>query len=214
MDHFYHDKCPRFTLNIQERIVIIEVIVTEPHELVSQALSKCISDSIDRMGLKKVLRDTGRAQVTSTTSAKEPDGSFKLVREKWPTIAIETGLSEHRSKLAIDAHWWLEAEESRTLVVITAKIDQRRPQIIFQRWEHYYPPLRPITRHYYPTSTVIQEVHAVHEGGITRATGDLVIPFEKMFRRPRDGREENDTVIGRDVLADIAESAWESQGFM
>lgn len=185
-------------------------MVSQPHEIVSRALSMHISSSIHHMGLGRTLFDSGSSRVTATTSTstsvKEPYGSFTLARENWPSIAIETGLSEHATKLTLDAHWWLEVEGSRTLVVITAKIDQRSPRLIFQRWEHNQPALCPASQHYHLTCMIMQEVHAVHEGGMTRVPATSTYHSTRCFVVQGKGTWEK--------MLSSAETAWESLGFM
>ncbi|DAA78949.1 TPA_exp: Uncharacterized protein A8136_2734 [Trichophyton benhamiae CBS 112371] len=218
-DEFYGDRSPRFAINIDESLAVIETMLPKPHEILAQNLVIHVGSAIDQMGLRRVYNPSGAANMNSPnraniTSTKQPDGSFFIEREQWPTLIIEIGLSESIRKMAMDAHWWLEAEGSCTLIVITAKIDREKPLITFQRWEHHHPPHRPITRRCYPNSAVVQEVRAVHENGVTRVTGNIILPFEKMLRRCKETKKEKDIVIERDVLIDFAEATWKSQQFM
>ncbi|OAL62104.1 hypothetical protein A7C99_6679 [Trichophyton rubrum] len=221
VDGFYGDRGPRFAINIDESLAVAETMLFKPHEILTQNLVIHIGSAIDQMGLRKVYIPSGAASMNSpsranTRSTKQPDGSFFIEGEEWPTLVIEIGLSESIQKLVMDAHWWLEAEGSCTLIVITAKIDRHKPLITFQRWEHehHHPPHRPITGHCYLNSTVVQEVCAVHENGVTRVTGNIILPFEKMLRRSKETKKETDINIGRDILIDFAEATWKSQGFM
>ncbi|KAM5440840.1 hypothetical protein MferCBS31731_003979 [Microsporum ferrugineum] len=107
-----------------------------------------------------------------------------------------------------------EANGSRTKVVITIDIGWCAPHLTLQRWEHYYPPSRPATRSFQPNGSTVQTVEVIHENGITRATGELTIPFEKVFRRAKRDRRETDIVVERHELVKVAEFVWRAQEFM
>ncbi|GBF64280.1 hypothetical protein TMEN_6970 [Trichophyton mentagrophytes] len=216
VDEFYGDRNPRFAINVDESLAVAETMLSKPHEILAQNFVIHIGSAVDRMGLRKVYNPSGAANMHSPSranarSTKQPDGSFFIEGEEWPTLIIEIGLSESIKKLAMDAHWWLEAEGSCTLIVITAKIDRQKPLITFQRWENHH---GPITRHCYPNITVVQEVRAAHENGVTRVTGNIILPFENLLRRSKENKKEADIIIGRDRLIDFAETTWRNQQLM
>ncbi|EEQ31396.1 hypothetical protein McanMca71_004492 [Microsporum canis] len=212
----YPDKGPHITCNLQENpVIILEVMTHLAHELATSRLQHFTEARITQMSLEDQLIAINQPEITSSNGAwkKIPDLGYALIGDlEWPVLVIETGLSETKEKLAIDAQGWLEAHGSRTQVVITIKIDQRSPYLTIQRWEHY-PLSRPITRSF-QLSGSIQTVEIIHKNGITRATGELTIPFYKVFRRAKHGRGETDIIIERHELIKVAEFVWRAQGFM
>ncbi|KAK2879988.1 hypothetical protein FQN49_000681 [Arthroderma sp. PD_2] len=214
----YPDKGPQITCNLQEDpVVILEIMATVEHELATSRLRLYIQARISQMGLEDELVAIDQSKMTSAngTWRKVPDLGFALTGDlKWPVLVVETGLSESGQKLAIDAQGWLEANGSRTEVVITTKIDRHTPRLIIRRWELYYPPSRRAARSFQPSGSTMQSVEVTHENGITRATGELTIPFEKVFRRAKHGRRETDIVVERHELTKMAEFVWRAQGFM
>lgn len=214
----YPDKGPRLTCDLQEdSIIILEVMKHLAHELASNRLQLYIQARIAQMGLEDQLVNIGQAEMTSSngTWKKEPDIGYALENDmEWPILVVETGLSETEQRLEVDAQGWLVAHGSRTQVVITIKIDQRTPRLTMQRWEHCYPPSRPVTRFFQPSRSTMQTVEVYHENGITRATGELTIPFEKVFRRAKHGRRETDIVVEKHELIKVAEFVWRAQNFM
>ncbi|KAF3895707.1 hypothetical protein GTR04_1211 [Trichophyton interdigitale] len=214
---FEPDTNRRFTANLQEKILVVETTAKPSHALMAYELMQPIQRQIDGMGLHNELHGVHPFKVESTTGnwVKEGDGGFMRIDNlDWPIAAIEIGLSETESKLAIDAQGWLEAEGSRTEAVITAKLDRQTPRITVKRWQHYIPPFRPRTRHYNPIGSVMETVIVTHELGVTRVSNCLTIPFEKIFGRAKRGPNERDIVLSKDDLAEICELAWRAQGFI
>ncbi|KAF3482512.1 uncharacterized protein GIQ15_05271 [Arthroderma uncinatum] len=169
------------------------------------------------MGLEYQLLPINQSEVTSSngTWKKVPDHGYALIDDiNCPVLVIETGLSERDQKLAIDTQDWLEVHGSRTQVVITININRSTPHLTIRRWEHYYSPSRPATRLFQPSRSTMETVDVVHENGITRATGKLIIPFEKVFRREKHGHGETDIVVERHELIKVAELVWKAQGFI
>ncbi|KAK2811708.1 hypothetical protein FQN49_008437, partial [Arthroderma sp. PD_2] len=146
-DAEYLDKGPRISANIQERILILRTMTKKAHEMVARDLEFYIRVQILDMCLREKIRDTGNARVTNQagTFVKEPDTSFTPDGHEWPTLTIETGLSEKKGKLTIDARGWLESDGSETQVVITANIDRTIPRVTFDKWERKSEPQR-VTR--------------------------------------------------------------------
>ncbi|EFR02849.1 hypothetical protein MGYG_05850 [Nannizzia gypsea CBS 118893] len=218
-DKLYLDHGPHLTANPSERIVILETMVYLAHGILTENILKAIRDKLESMSIRDEVTTTTAFRVTTRKFVKECDGGVVRLHQhpndmQWPTLAVEVGLSESKNKLAIDAQGWLEAEGSRTCVVITAKLERDTPRITFGRWELDFPPFRPITRNYQPIGSIKQEVIATHEGGVTRVSGDMTIPFEKICGRPRQGPMEADIIIGRAAFKEISERSWDIQGFM
>ncbi|KAM5445159.1 hypothetical protein MaudCBS49596_007794 [Microsporum audouinii] len=61
---------------------------------------------------------------------------------------------------------------------------------------------------------VVEEIVATRESGVTKVTGDLTIPFEKLAARAANGPQECDTIVTKDQVSTICELAWAAQEFM
>ena len=170
---------------------------------------------LGKMGVEYelVAMNESEIQNLNKTWRKQPDLAFALDgHTRWPVLVIETGMLESQQKLAIDAQGWLEAQGSETKVVITINIDKHSPRITFQRWEHAY--IQHATRSHHPHGSVVQTAEVFHKGVTTRATGELIIPFEKVFGRVRHGRKEGDIIVTKNQLIRMGELVWPEQSFM
>lgn len=132
----YPDKGPKITANLRDKILIIEALVTQAHEIADGGLEMYIKQEIIKMGLKFEILGTRGARATSRAFVKEPDSSFTLLHHDWPILVIEAGVSESDTKLQMDARKWLESARSETKVAITINIDRFSSQIDFKKWEH------------------------------------------------------------------------------
>ncbi|OIW35510.1 hypothetical protein CONLIGDRAFT_61996 [Coniochaeta ligniaria NRRL 30616] len=67
---------------------------------------------------------------------------------QWPTLVIEAGDSESLAELHRDMEWWFETSDHDVKIVILAKFDHRRQNIIIERWQEEIPSLSqgPVTR--------------------------------------------------------------------
>ncbi|EZF34326.1 hypothetical protein TMEN_6280 [Trichophyton mentagrophytes] len=217
LDNVYPDSGPRITYNFEEGgpTVILEVMKSTAQEMATGRLHLEIVLKLGKMGVEYELVSMNESEIQSLnkTWRKQPDLAFGLDgHTRWPVLVIETGMSETQQKLAIDAQGWLEAQGSDTKVVITMNIDKHSPRITFQRWEHAY--TRHATRSHHPHGSVVQTVEVFHKGVNTRATGELIIPFEKVFGRMRRGRKEADIIITKNQLIRLGELVWAEQRFM
>ncbi|KAM5465357.1 hypothetical protein MauCBS54593_006603 [Microsporum audouinii] len=99
-------------------------------------------------------------------------------------------------------------------VVITVKINRNTPEITLSRWEREFPVQWPNLRNTRPSGRVVEEIVATRESGVTKVTGDLTIPFEKLAARAANGPQECDTIVTKDQVSTICELAWAAQEFM
>lgn len=122
----------------------------------------------------------------------------------WPTLTIETGLSESLSQLRKDALWWLsntsgEVREVRIVLVIS--ISKRKDKVCVEKWQ-LAPPTspRPLTRAYIQTlcqqipnisplvqqQAISRQAYCAHEVEVTAngVTGaPLTLPFVAVYDR-------------------------------
>ncbi|EFE39435.1 hypothetical protein TRV_05832 [Trichophyton verrucosum HKI 0517] len=217
LDKAYPDSGPRITYNFEEGgpTVILEVMRNRVNGLATGRLHLEVVLCLEKMGLQYELIAMNESEIKNLneTWRKQPGLSFALADHiHWPVLVIETGMSEGQQKLAIDAQGWLEAQGSDTKAVITINIDKHSPHITFQRWEHE--DTRHTTRSRHPHGSVVQTVEVFHKGVTTRATGELIIPFEKVFGRVRHGRKEADIIITKNQLIRLGQLVWAEQRFM
>lgn len=57
----------------------------------------------------------------------------------WPTLVIESGVSESLTKLHHDAKWWFESSDGQVRYVIILCIDRARKTILLQKLQLSYP---------------------------------------------------------------------------
>ncbi|GIJ98728.1 hypothetical protein Aspvir_000848 [Aspergillus viridinutans] len=156
---------------------------------------------------------------TVTTHGKQPDNCFFPPNRQplggqfngWPSLVIETGVSESLEKLRRDATWWFQNSSGDTRIVILISIKAVTKQIRFEKWQLAPPNLPRPTRQAIAQlrqqpnlmpPLVQQQANSqtafCHQEVIVTPTsitgGPLVIPFRAMFDRQPTGAE-GDIVI-------------------
>lgn len=220
-DYTEENKC-HISADLVDRLLIIETISLPAHESMCRQFDRLFESKIAQMNLLSSLAILGAIKVEYGRFAKEPDCAWapeslcKSYNRKWPTIAVEVGLSETIQKLAVDAQAWLEAEGSQVQIVLTIKIDRQSPNVIIQKWEIASSSSRRITRSCRPTAECTQRIEISPSSGINNNTGKLIVPFEKVFDRPMNpyNPQEQDLVFSNEDLRGIAEEGWRRQGFI
>ncbi|CAI7673224.1 unnamed protein product [Penicillium palitans] len=102
----------RLTLDTQNRQAVIRVMPSKVHERVTQSFSSKLVAKLLDMGIDPDdYTLNGASRYDGRTCAKEADQSLTPLwdpyyHEEWPSLVIETGLSESEAHLRVDAHWW------------------------------------------------------------------------------------------------------------
>lgn len=60
----------------------------------------------------------------------------------WPTLVIEDGDPETLNDLRNDLEWWFDASNHQVKIVLLAKFDHNRNQIILEKWVEVHTPPR------------------------------------------------------------------------
>lgn len=122
---------------------LIKVIPTAEHETVTTRMVLSVNDALSTMGL-----DWGDAEWVGTTTYKrgvgtgqQPDNAFvppsrctTPVRSVgWPTLVIETGMSESLSQLRDDAKKWFADSNGNVRIVLLVAIKACRVDI--EKWQ-------------------------------------------------------------------------------
>ncbi|KAI1977549.1 hypothetical protein LOZ54_006464 [Ophidiomyces ophidiicola] len=181
-------------LDKREQILVIETMVSNPHETAAVEFGNQLYSKVRSMGLKPL--STGCSTVEEGNYRKEPDGSW------WPE-------KKHRAEMS---HQWpnvvLEAAGSTVQIAITVKIDRTTPQIHIKAWEPSY--IGRGTRSNRPKARVKQDIWVTHANGASRASDTLELDFEKIFDRPRNPAkpQEQNVIFSKEDLVDLAEDVW------
>ena len=81
---------------------------------------------------------TGNKELT--IGSKEADSAFRPDStrpdpEDWPTLAIESGVSEKLPKLRRDANWWLSCSSGKVYIVLIFSISEKNRTVLIEQWE-------------------------------------------------------------------------------
>jgi hypothetical protein len=183
------------------------------HEKAHVNLAKRVVIALTRMGTPGLAEDefcgVGAARFRGPRSSKEGNSthkpqSFRPNDPDWPTIVIESGVSESLRRLRFDAGWWLTESRGDVKIVIIISIQQAKSRLRIEKWEHApngrllplrTPPNNPnnLIRQ---IPTKIQEITIVSNtvagaplpaaigGPFTVTRVPLVLEFDKIFLRP------------------------------
>lgn len=122
-------------------------------------------------------------------------------------MVLEVGVSERKSKLQIDAQWWLNNSNGDVKITLTMSVNRRNPQITINKWEleNNRPGI---------TQTVTLSKDKLGDDQEIKASGTpLLIEFNKLFLRDRVSPNEQDIQIEEDDLRCLARIVWMSQEF-
>jgi hypothetical protein len=192
--------------------LLIVKLPSAEHEAAHLNIGRDLIEKVVLMGMRaKELDGVGASRFPGRRSSKEGDSAWRPHSSRpnetdWPTIVIESGVSESLRRLRFDASWWLTESGGDVKIVIIISIQraqnaQSRLQI--EKWEHASSrgllPLR------MPNNTAnnlirqlptkVQEITIVSNtvsGGPLLVTGGpftitgapLVLEFDKIFLRP------------------------------
>jgi hypothetical protein len=180
------------------------------HEKAHVNLAKRVVIALARMGTPGLAEDefcgVGAARFRGRRSSKEGDSAYKPQSFRpndpdWPTIVIESGVSESLRRLRFDAGWWLTESRGDVKIVIIISIQRAKSRLQIEKWEHAPSrrllPLRtpPNNLNNNPNNlirqlpTKVQEITIVSNnvagGPLPAVTGaPLVLEFDKIFLRP------------------------------
>lgn len=147
-------------------------------------------------------------------STRIPTGST----QGWPTMVIETGVSESLPKLRNDADWWFNNSNGAVRIVLVISVNKTRKELIVEKWQ-LLPPLSANPTDLAALDQIRQELPAplpprLHQPAATQPSYDaqvikitannitgapLVLPFLALFDRPPRGNEV-DIVLGLQEL--------------
>lgn len=192
---------------------LVKVIPTAEHESVTDTFRGEIEFICrSQMGIPRDEILFGVAtthQPTVGNKGKQPDQCFwppsrqpgPGQRHGWPTLVIETGVTESLQRLRDDAYWWFNNSLGDVRIVLLFCISRRQRKIIVEKW-HLAPPdtpnpmtrsminqlvisQRPPLEQPYLAQEIVIDPVSVHNA-------PLVLNFEAIFDR---GRQQNESDI-------------------
>ncbi|KAI0457006.1 hypothetical protein F5B21DRAFT_465191 [Xylaria acuta] len=150
-----------------------------------------------------------------STGGPDPE---RATVDAWPTFVIEAGDSEPLGELRRDMRWWFSASDHQVKIVLLAKFEHTRREILIEKWEEDLPfrpgatatrqsvastALEPVLRQ---NITILQNA-ATNPVSYHVTRGALLLSFRLLFLR-NPGPQEGDIIIGLPELEHYAEKVW------
>ncbi|KXG53730.1 uncharacterized protein PGRI_007800 [Penicillium griseofulvum] len=197
---------------------LLRVIPGYRHEYTTTGLQQKVTLQLASMGLNEQYRWGGATRYKSPLREKEGDQVFSPFARwpsstslQWPTVVVETGVSESLSRLLQDARWWFGASDGEVRIVIIISI--KKTAVHFEQWQLAPPNApRPLTRAYIDSlrrnpSKVppllqqpfnMQQAYSCAEVDVTNTTVDgapMTIPYCALFDVPVRPPNMQDVVL-------------------
>jgi hypothetical protein len=138
----------------------------------------------------------------------------------WPTLAVETGVSEPLSELHRDMRWWFSASGHQVKIILLVKFgDQGRPEILIEKWEEERQATREgatTTRQAAALQPILRQSIAITRYTTTNpasyhvTSGALVLSFRLLFLPDPQNPQERDITISVPRLKIFAGNVWRS----
>lgn len=130
----------------EENAGLIKIIPTGEHENVTDAIRSEIGRICLFMGISRDEIAFGMSTTYKSTvgnKGKQPDQCFWSPsrypgpgqQAGWPTLVIETGVSESLRRLREDAHWWFHNSLGQVRIVLVISICRRQRTVIIEKWQ-------------------------------------------------------------------------------
>lgn len=198
----------RTTFDPVTELLVVKIITGE-HNQVAFAVHRAIDQSLRQMGLAEAVHDYGCVDIDVGRVKKQADMGWGPRRPprgypKRPTVVLEVGVSETRSKLYRDMNIWLDPTRGNANVAIAIQVNRRRPLISIDKWMWDAVNGKPLNCQHI-------EVAESDPDEVKLSGGPLIIPFHLLFLRQPQGTRETDVVIDQEWLQKIAEWGWEMQ---
>ncbi|KAL4780853.1 hypothetical protein BJX76DRAFT_364024 [Aspergillus varians] len=207
---------------------LIKVLPSYTHDMTTDMVTRTIDDKLSAMGIRTVDRRWAGTSTYKPTTTKGKQGDQAFVPPSrcpspqravdWPTVVIETGVSESCPRLREDARWWLANSSGDVRIVLIISI--KRNKVYFEKWQLAPPNApRPLTRRYLDTlrqkspqmpplfqqPAATQQAYSAHEVEVTSngtVGAPMILPFATLYDRP-PGPGESDIVLGSQDFQDI-----------
>lgn len=216
---------------------LIKVVPRGEHEIATSQFTTVIHDELKAMGLprKEVVWVGSKTYRSGTSSGKEADNSYlppsrhtrPIENAGYPSLVIETGVSESLGRLRQDARKWFADSAGDVRIVILIHASENI--VCFEQWQlapstaprplnkRYIDTLRAETPNIPPLTgqpAQLQQVYCANQVDVTRNSvpgmpnvidgAPMVLPFIAIHDRP-PGPGEWDIEIGQQEFDDIAD---------
>lgn len=210
---------------------LLKVAAGAPHHFTTTEIVRYIDSQCSEMGVPRTQLTWGMAVTlpdpAASSQGKQPDACvFPPNRQPrggqcngWPSLVVETGVSESLTKLRRDATWWFQNSLGDTRIVILLSVNAGSRELRIEKWQ-LVPSGRLVTRHLNeelrqrpglmpPLGQLpagVQTAFCVQEVVITpeSITGQpLVLPFRALFDRKPNGAER-DIIIDNEGFREIS----------
>jgi len=216
--HRTHFKGHHFLYFDREETLIVKLLAGVVQELASQDFGVRLDGMIYDMGLFENIGRTESATFIGNGSEKEADCSWMPWTTRphipdWPTLVIESGISQSRDRLVADAHWWLENSGGQVKIVLVISFSQTEKEICLQQWELVTIPDPHDTQGQPgPTRTapaIVREIDLV--AGVPNEAS-LTLNFASVFLRP-PAEGEGDFIFSPEELELFSTKVWKFGGY-
>ncbi|KAF7173838.1 hypothetical protein CNMCM5623_006051 [Aspergillus felis] len=195
-------------------------ILTYGHDALTINITRQIDLFCSRMGMDSTAEfawgGTTTRLLCARTKGKQPDGCLfpkariQRDREAWPTLVIEAGVTASLPRLREEARWWLRNSQGEVRVVLVLGIHRQRRTLIIEKWEQQERSLThqrqlPRQPEASPQAYAAQTIEISSE---SVSGTPLVLHFEELLERPRQGREA-DIVVGEEQLRVCMRWVWQ-----
>ncbi|KAI2618532.1 hypothetical protein GGR54DRAFT_631107 [Hypoxylon sp. NC1633] len=204
--------------------ILIVTIPTTLHEVLHTNIQYSFIAKVVRLNLEGAWEPTGCATFRSEGHPNGDGGEGDSTgcpfptppgRKGWPTLVIESGHSESMEQLRNDVKWWFQASDHEVKIILLAKFDHHREEILLEKYEEelYTRPgatmtraaSRPVRRQ----SISISRNTATNPPTYNVTSGTLSLSFRLLFLRdPDPTRGEGDFVWTLAEMEQYAERVW------
>ncbi|CAK7228872.1 hypothetical protein SCUCBS95973_007028 [Sporothrix curviconia] len=214
-----------------------------PHEQTHMQLYDLVRFQFYAMGINTEWKSTGATTFTAPggggsgegDSGAGPRGGNTHNGRRWPTLVIETGVSQSMASLRAKGRWWFAASGYHMKVVVLAKVVVGQSMITMEKWTAGHSQtnrpgatmtraatraglvaLEPVRRQQIDITwsgprPVLETPAADRTAGLFTVVGaPLVLGFEElMLRAPVVAVGEHDIIITEANLQELASLVWE-----
>lgn len=208
--------------------VLVLKMPAEIHETAADNFAGLLAITAHQMGVKRRIAYRGSTRTDTKRRSKEADRSWApayrpgQTYRDWPTVALEVGNSESKTKLMGDITWWLNQSNGRVQQGIIIDIKKGSGNVYISSWiapnvvtqpatpQGGSVPVTPIQP--LPARQNLEVVFKRGPNGRRPAIegNDITIPFASLIgEHPEQG--EGDFVFTRDLLlTEVVEPIWEA----
>ena len=141
-----HYRRLRFMYLTEAQTLVVKLMLSSIHELATSEFCRMLwkkAASIEK-GLDWDLIGLGGSTYKGKFGIKEANSVFRPRssrprRANWPTLVVESGVSEMVERLRVDAKWWLMNSWGEVNIVLVFSINEENKEILIEQWEMALP---------------------------------------------------------------------------